>query len=105
MSKSDVTSALPIESPDEDGLDKPTAGQVPTPVHTSTLTPDQLADRAIAAIDPSTVVSVDQNRRIAGRAAYELVLSPKDATARVGSVHIGIDAQRKLPLSVQVARA
>jgi outer membrane lipoprotein-sorting protein len=78
------------------------AGQIPTPVHASTLTPDQLAQRAIAAIDPSTAVTVDQTRRIAGRSAYDLVLAPRDQTSRIGSVHIGIDAQTKLPLSVQV---
>jgi outer membrane lipoprotein-sorting protein len=83
-------------------LPESAAGQLPTPVHTSTLTPDQLAQRAIAAIDPSTVVTVDQTRRIAGRSAYDLVLAPRDQTARIGSVHIGIDAQTKLPLAVQV---
>jgi outer membrane lipoprotein-sorting protein len=78
------------------------ADQVPTPVHTSTLTPDELAQRAIAAIDPSTVVTVDDNRRIAGRPAYDLVLSPRDATSRISSIHIGLDSQYKVPLSVSV---
>ncbi|HZZ96022.1 MAG TPA: hypothetical protein VFE19_03345, partial [Jatrophihabitantaceae bacterium] len=54
------------------------AGQVPTPVQSASLTPDQLAQRAIDAIDPSTVISTDQSRRIAGRAAYDLVLTPRD---------------------------
>jgi outer membrane lipoprotein-sorting protein len=78
------------------------ADQVPTPVPSSTLTPDQLAQRAIAAIDPSTVVTVDDTRRIAGRPAYDLVLSPRDASSRISSIHIGLDSQYKVPLSVQV---
>lgn len=78
------------------------ASQVPTPLQSSTMTPDQLAQRAIAAIDPSTIVTTDEARRIAGRAAYDLVLSPRDASSRIGEVRIGIDAQYKLPLSVQV---
>jgi outer membrane lipoprotein-sorting protein len=78
------------------------ADHVPTPVQSSTLTPDQLAQRAIAAIDPSTVVTVDDTRRIAGRPAYDLVLSPRDATSRISSIHIGLDSQYKVPLSVQV---
>jgi outer membrane lipoprotein-sorting protein len=78
------------------------AANVPTPVRSSTLTPQQLAEQAMAAIDPSTLVTTDENRRIAGRAAYDLVLTPRDATSRIGSVRIGIDAQYKLPLSVQV---
>jgi outer membrane lipoprotein-sorting protein len=68
----------------------------------TTLTPDQLAADALAAIDPSTVVTTDENRRVADRAAYELVLSPRDHTSRVGSVHIAIDGQTKIPVSVQV---
>jgi outer membrane lipoprotein-sorting protein len=76
--------------------------QVPTPIQSSTMTPDQLAQRAIAAIDPSTTVTTDQARHIAGRSAYDLVLSPHDPNSRIGEVRIGIDAQYKLPLSVQV---
>jgi outer membrane lipoprotein-sorting protein len=68
----------------------------------TTLTPDQLADRALAAITPSTVVTTDENRRVADRAAYELVLRPRDRTSRVGSVHIAIDGKMKIPVSVQV---
>ncbi len=68
----------------------------------SALTPQQLANQALAAIDPSTVVTTDENRRVADRAAYELVLTPRDTTSRVGSVHIAVDGQYKIPVSVQV---
>jgi len=78
------------------------ATTVPTPIHSSTLTPQQLAQRALDAIDPSTVVTPGPTRQIAGRASYVLVLSPRDASSRIGSVRIGIDAQYKMPLSVQV---
>ena len=64
----------------------------------SALTPQQLANQALAAIDPSTVVTTDENRRVADRAAYELVLTPRDTTSRVGSVHIAVDGQYKIPL-------
>lgn len=70
------------------------------------LTPQQLAERAIAAIDPSTRVTVAANRRVADRSVYQLVLSPRDPATRVGSVRIAIDGSTKLPLGVQVfARA
>ncbi len=71
----------------------------PTP---TVLTPDQLASQALAAIDPTTAVATDQNRRVADRSAYELVLTPRDATSRVGSVRITVDGQTKIPVSVQV---
>jgi outer membrane lipoprotein-sorting protein len=68
----------------------------------SPLTPEQAAQKALAAINPTTIVSTDSARRVAGRAAYELVLAPRDATSRVGSVRIAIDSQKKIPIGVQV---
>src|SRR5690606_22723572 len=41
-------------------------------------TPQQLAAQAIEAIEPTTRISVARNVTVAGRAAYELVLEPKD---------------------------
>jgi outer membrane lipoprotein-sorting protein len=68
----------------------------------TTLTPDQLANQALAAIEPSTVVTTDESRQVAGRAAYELVLTPRDTTSRIGSVHIAVDGAQKIPVGVQV---
>jgi hypothetical protein len=67
-----------------------------------TLTPDQLAQQALAAIDPSTQVAVDPEQQVAGRSAYHLVLTPRDAGSKIGSVRISIDGATKLPLGVQV---
>ena len=65
--------------------------------------PDQVAAQALAAIDPTTAVSVDENRPVADRKAYQLVLTPKAAGAsRIGSVRIGVDAATKLPVEVRV---
>jgi outer membrane lipoprotein-sorting protein len=74
----------------------------PTPTTAPTLTPEQAAEQALRAIDPTTIVSTDAARRVAGRAAYELVLAPRDATSRVGSVRIAIDGKTSIPLGVQV---
>src|SRR6266700_2514705 len=51
---------------------------------------------------PTTVVTTDSARRVADRAAYELVLSPRDTSSRIGSVRIAIDGKTKIPLGVQV---
>ncbi len=72
------------------------------PTKAPELTPQQLAERAIAAINPSTQVSVAGNRQVADRSAYELVLTPRDSATRVGSVRIAIDGSTKMPLGVQV---
>lgn len=66
------------------------------------VTPDQLARRALAAIDPSTKVSTDGTAVVAGRSAYELVLQPRDPATLVSSVHIAVDAATHLPTRVRV---
>lgn len=83
-------------------LTLPTQNQHPHPAQTGALTPDQVAQQALSAIDPSTAVSIDAERTVAGRKAYELVLTPRDTTSRVGSVRIAIDGETSLPLGVQV---
>ena len=67
-----------------------------------TLTPDQVAKRALAALDPTTIVQTDNDKTVAGRAAYELVLVPRATGSRIGAVHIAIDGEHKVPLGVQV---
>jgi outer membrane lipoprotein-sorting protein len=66
------------------------------------LTPQQAADRALAAIDPSTVVSTAGSAKVAGRDAYELVLAPRDSASLLGQVRVAIDATEHVPLRVQV---
>ena len=70
--------------------------------HLSGLTPQQAANKALQAIDPSTVVQVDRTARVAGRAAYQLLLMPKDTRSLIGSVRIAVDARSWMPLRVQV---
>lgn len=72
------------------------------PTGAASLTPQQLADQLLAAIDPSTKVSMGPERIIADRSAYELVLTPRAGGSRVGSVDIAIDGATKVPLGVQV---
>jgi outer membrane lipoprotein-sorting protein len=66
------------------------------------LTPQQAAQAALKAIDPSTRVRVDLTSRVAGRAAYQIDLLPRDARSLVTSVRIAIDASTSVPLRVQV---
>jgi outer membrane lipoprotein-sorting protein len=75
----------------------PTAGP-----RTSELTPQQAAEQALHAVDPSTRVTVDRTARVAGRAAYQLDLTPRDSRSLIGSVRIAIDAATSTPLRVQV---
>jgi outer membrane lipoprotein-sorting protein len=67
-----------------------------------TLTPAAIAARALAAIDPSTEVSTRDNVRVAGRSAYDLVLTPRASDTLVGSVAIAVDAETGMPLRAAI---
>jgi outer membrane lipoprotein-sorting protein len=70
-------------------------GDVPT-------SPQAAADKALAAITPSTEVTTSGTATVAGRSAYELVLRPKEATSLVAQVRVAIDGAKHVPLRVQV---
>jgi outer membrane lipoprotein-sorting protein len=75
--------------------------KAPAPALT-TLTPPDLARQALRAMDATTKVAVEKDHSVADRSAYNLVLTPRTSTTKVGSVHIAIDGQTKIPLGVQV---
>ncbi|GGG82458.1 LolA family protein [Sinomonas atrocyanea] len=72
------------------------------PPSAAAVSPDQLAQRRLAAAGPSTAVSLAQPATVAGHSAYTLVLTPKAAGALVASVRIAVEAQTGLPLAVDV---
>jgi len=75
--------------------------KTPAPDATS-LTPSQLAQRFLDAVDPSTSVTLGADTSVAGRDAYDLVLKPKAATTLIGSVSIAVDGKTGIPLKVAV---
>lgn len=86
---------LPADSTEPERATVPDASQLPK-------TPQEAADQALAAIDPSTKVTTDGTARVAGLDAYQLVLSPRDERSLVGQIRLAIDAKSHLPLQVQV---
>ncbi|MDQ2812216.1 MAG: DUF2092 domain-containing protein [Actinomycetota bacterium] len=72
------------------------------PVPAPALTPQQAASQVLAAVGPTTTVSADANVVVAGQAAYELVVAPKDARSLVGQIRIAVDGRNGVPLRVQV---
>lgn len=75
---------------------------LPIPTSAPSFTPVALGKRLLHALDPSTVVTLDDEQTVAGRSAYDLVLTPRSARTKVGSVHIAVDGQTKVPLGVQI---
>src|ERR1022692_4032233 len=65
-------------------------------------TPQQAAQRLLAMLGPTTTVSAASNVMIAGQAAYQLVLAPKNPGSLIGRVSIAVDASKYLPLRVQI---
>ena len=60
------------------------------------------ARQLLAAIGPSTAVTVQSDVYVAGRAAYQLSVVPKASGSLVGQILIAIDASTHIPLRVQV---
>ena len=58
-----------------------------------TATPQDLAERLLAAVEPTTTVTVGRAEEVAGRAAYELVLEPKDPGTLVDEVRLAVDGE------------
>ncbi len=75
------------------------AGPRPSDLPTS---PQDAAEKALAAITPSTEVTTSGTATVAGRSAYELVLKPKEAASLVAQVRVAIDGTEHVPLRVQV---
>lgn len=65
-------------------------------------TPEGVATWALKMLEPTTSVTTTSNERVAGCAAYELVLTPKTSNTKVGSIHVAIDAKHHIPLRAEV---
>lgn len=66
-------------------------------------TPEQAASSLLAAVQPSTEVTVDGTALIAGRPAYLLTLTPDGGEdTLVARASLAVDAETGLPLSVEV---
>jgi outer membrane lipoprotein-sorting protein len=65
-------------------------------------TPQEAATLVLQALDESTEVTTSGAARVAGRDAYELVLTPRQADTLVSRVVIAMDAEMRIPLRVQV---
>lgn len=60
--------------------------------------PSLMAPMALAALAPYARASVDDTVRVAGRSAYELVLTPTASRTLIGTIAVAVDAETRLPL-------
>jgi hypothetical protein len=92
-SKNPAGNGLP---PGQSGMSAPggPGAQIPDPA--------SMARQVLAAVGPSTSVTVASSVYVAGRAAYQLSVQPRSSESLVGQILIAIDAQKYVPLRVQV---
>jgi outer membrane lipoprotein-sorting protein len=104
-----TTGAANVQTPSPSGSESasatPSLSLTPsgTPSASATaMTPQEVSNKIIAKLDPYTNISTRSGVRVAGRAANELVLSPRDTRSLVDRVTLAVDAQKKVPLRVQI---
>ncbi|SFK30268.1 hypothetical protein [Cellulomonas sp. KH9] len=64
--------------------------------------PDELGREALARAEKDATVGVDAVTTVAGRDAYQVVVTPRSTTTLVGRVVVAVDAATWTPLRVQV---
>ncbi|MET9774309.1 DUF2092 domain-containing protein [Streptomyces sp. NPDC006367] len=80
-------------------------GDAGQPRHQVPVTPKDLADQALKAVDDTTSVTVDGTAQVAGRDAYRLVIKPRQSGSTVGAVTVAVDARTGLPLKFTLTPA
>jgi outer membrane lipoprotein-sorting protein len=73
------------------------APKVPMP-----LTPQQAANEVLRKVGKTTIVAAQSNVMVAGEAAYQLVLAPRDARSTISSIRVAVDGKTGVPLQLQV---
>jgi outer membrane lipoprotein-sorting protein len=73
-----------------------------TPVTRPLPTPQELADRVIGALEPSSQITAGEPVVVAGQDAYDLRVAPDDARSLVGAVSLAVDADTGAVLRVRV---
>lgn len=75
------------------------------PVNFRPMTPQQAANKFLAAVGPTTKVTVAGSTTVAGRPAYQLVIAPRTSQSLVSQIVIAVDSKTYLPLQLQVFAA
>jgi outer membrane lipoprotein-sorting protein len=76
------------------------AGELP--VQSDLPTPQEAGRQAVDLAQQSSTVTLDSQTEVAGRAAYQLVVTPTSTTTLVGRIVVAVDAETSTPLRVQV---
>lgn len=94
LSDADAARYAELEAQLEQGPPPEVAGDLPTP--------EEAAAQVLAAAEETSTVSVDGQTTVAGRGAYQLVVTPRSTGTLVARVVVAVDAETSAPLRVQV---
>lgn len=100
-STDDAVTHLSLDPADQARYDA-LAGRLEVAPEADLPTPEQAAAQVLARAEQDSDVSVDAPTVVAGRDAYQLVVSPADAGTLVSRVVVAVDAETSAPLRVQV---
>ena len=64
--------------------------------------PSEAIKAMLEKVEPSTEVATSGTGYIAGRAVYQLVLTPRDEASLVNQVRVSVDAERFVPLGLRI---
>ena len=66
------------------------------------ITPGDATEHMLAELDDTTEITVDGTAEVAGRAAYELVIGPRDDRSLIEDVRVAVDADTSMPLRFEI---
>ena len=64
--------------------------------------PDAIADYLVSMVDETSQIEVGKDHSVAGRSAYQLIISPDSPNSLVASAAVSVDSETGMPLKVEI---
>jgi outer membrane lipoprotein-sorting protein len=64
--------------------------------------PEAIADYLVSMVDETSQIEVGKDHSVAGRSAYQLIISPDSPNSLVASAAVSVDSETGMPLKVEI---
>jgi len=64
--------------------------------------PEAIADYLVSMVDETSQIQVGKDHSVAGRSAYQLIISPDSPNSLVASAAVSVDSETGMPLKVEI---
>ena len=64
--------------------------------------PEAIADYLVSMVDETSQIEVGKDHSVAGRSAYQLIISPDSQNSLVASAAVSVDSETGMPLKVEI---